>query len=115
VIPNGEDEMRVDTPAHMAEGSRNVGEPGYAETFFKDTTKPDGDACRPDGTLKNASEISWLNSPSDDNNIHMSDLAESQPDQEKNGHTLKRSLPCDEDEPTEDEDDSDNALKAKVS
>jgi hypothetical protein len=35
--------MRVDTPAHMAEGSRNVGEPGYAETFFKDTTKPDGD------------------------------------------------------------------------
>lgn len=25
---------------------------------------PDGDACRPDGTLKDASEIEWQHSPS---------------------------------------------------
>ena len=34
-------------------------------TYFKDTSKPDGDACREDGTLKDASELEWPNSPSD--------------------------------------------------
>jgi hypothetical protein len=33
--------------------------------FFKDSSKPDGDACRDDGTLKDASELEWPNSPSD--------------------------------------------------
>ena len=28
--------------------------------------KSDGDACREDGTLKDANEIRWLNSPSED-------------------------------------------------
>lgn len=32
---------------------------------FKDSSKPDGDACRDDGTLKDASELEWPNSPSD--------------------------------------------------
>ena len=31
-----------------------------------DTTKPIGEACNTDGTLKDASEIDWLNSPSDE-------------------------------------------------
>ena len=31
----------------------------------KDVTKPDGEACWEDGTLKDADEINWLNSPSD--------------------------------------------------
>jgi hypothetical protein len=26
---------------------------------------PDGDACQPDGTLKDASELEWPNLPSD--------------------------------------------------
>lgn len=30
-----------------------------------DTTKPIGEACNADGTLKDASEISWLHSPSE--------------------------------------------------
>lgn len=29
----------------------------------KDVTKPDGEACNNDGTLKDASEITWLHSP----------------------------------------------------
>jgi hypothetical protein len=33
--------------------------------FLKDSSKPDGDACHNDGTLKDASELEWLNSPSD--------------------------------------------------
>ena len=33
--------------------------------FSKDTSKPDGEACNPDGTLKDAEQIKWLNSPSD--------------------------------------------------
>lgn len=32
----------------------------------QDTTKPIGEACNADGTLKHASEIDWLNSPSDE-------------------------------------------------
>ena len=30
----------------------------------KDLQKPDGDACNPDGTLKDASEMEWPDSPS---------------------------------------------------
>src|ERR1700689_332106 len=37
-------------------------EGGSAE---KDKSKPDGDVCRPDGTLKDASEMDWPHSPSD--------------------------------------------------
>ena len=35
------------------------------ETYHIDISKPDGDACREDGTLKDASEMEWLNSPTD--------------------------------------------------
>jgi hypothetical protein len=31
-----------------------------------DTTKPQGDACTPDGGLKEAHEIKWVNDPDDD-------------------------------------------------
>ena len=31
----------------------------------KDPMKPDGDAVNPDGILKGADEINWLNSPTD--------------------------------------------------
>ena len=48
--------------------NRNVSESSSAieaGTYFKDASKPDGDACREDGTLKDASELEWPNSPSD--------------------------------------------------
>jgi hypothetical protein len=32
-----------------------------------DVTKPVGEACNADGTLKEANKIVWLNSPSDEN------------------------------------------------
>jgi hypothetical protein len=35
------------------------------KTHLKDPTKPGGDACREDGTLKDATEMIWLNSPSE--------------------------------------------------
>ena len=35
------------------------------DTHFKDASKPDGDACRDDGTLKDADEMEWPNSPSE--------------------------------------------------
>jgi hypothetical protein len=34
--------------------------------FLKDASKPEGDACNPDGTLKDADKMEWLNSPSDE-------------------------------------------------
>ena len=34
--------------------------------FLKDASKPEGEACNPDGTLKDADKIEWLNSPSDE-------------------------------------------------
>jgi len=32
--------------------------------FQKDEGKPDGEACNVDGTLKDATDMEWLNSPS---------------------------------------------------
>ena len=73
----------------MKEGSTGVGNLGDTEQF-KDVTMPDGDACRPDGTLKDASEIQWLNSPSEETR----DL----PQLSEDGYNSKRSLPCDDEE-----------------
>jgi hypothetical protein len=36
-------------------------------THLMDTSKPVGDACRDDGTLKDAKEMDWLNSPTENN------------------------------------------------
>ena len=33
--------------------------------FFKKPSKPDSDVCHDDGTLKDASELEWPDSPSD--------------------------------------------------
>ena len=109
MIPDGEDDMRFDTWAHATqmEGcSRGVGKPGDAEHIFKDRTKPDGDACQLDGTLKDASEMDWPNSPSD--------MTQNLPNLREDSLTLtrKRNLPSDEDESNESE--CDVAPKAKV-
>jgi hypothetical protein len=42
---------------------------GASGTYFKDASKPDGDACREDGTLKDASEMDWPDSPSEPNDF----------------------------------------------
>jgi hypothetical protein len=40
-------------------------------TQLKDASKPVGEACRDDGTLKDASEIEWLYSLSDPSQSHL--------------------------------------------
>jgi hypothetical protein len=35
------------------------------KTYKRDMTKPVGDACREDGTLKDADELEWPNSPTE--------------------------------------------------
>jgi hypothetical protein len=57
--------LEVDKATRMEEGSSGVGKMGNTEQISKDIDMPDGDACRPDGTLKDASELSFPNSPSD--------------------------------------------------
>lgn len=90
-----------------------------AEHVFKDTTKPDGDACRPDGTLKDASEMEWLDSPSavpvnlpnlKENSIDFNDDLPSW-----DTLTKKRSLPSDGDESNENESVVAPGPKIKVS
>jgi hypothetical protein len=39
-----------------------------------DTSKPVGDACREDGTLKDASEMEWPNSPTEYNHAVIKDM-----------------------------------------
>ena len=57
-----EDNVRLDAWSDaMQENDSN------SEQIYKDYSKPDGDACRDDGTLKDASEMEWPNSPSDSN------------------------------------------------
>lgn len=92
----------------MEGGSKGVGTLGYTEQIFKDITMLDGDACQPDGTLKDASEMEWLNSPSD----------AKLPELSNNEYNLKRSLPRDEEEPWGEEEsnvESEGPPKTKVS
>jgi hypothetical protein len=49
----------------MEEGSSSVSNLGNTERVWKDRNMPDGDTCRLDGTLKDASEMEWPNSLSD--------------------------------------------------
>jgi hypothetical protein len=51
-----------------------VGVASVTGTYLKDASKPDGDACREDGTLKDASEMEWPNSPSQTNFENPADL-----------------------------------------
>ena len=55
---NGDDQL-------IKDGEENDATQG--ERIYKDYSKPDGEACRDDGTLKDASEMEWPNSPSDSN------------------------------------------------
>jgi hypothetical protein len=89
----------------MEEGSGDVGNLNNTKQIFKDATMPDGDACRPDGTLKEASEMVWPDSPSEQNLPEGPDLSE-------DGYNLKRSLPHDEEES---DSESDGQPKTKVS
>ena len=38
-----------------------------------DKSKPEGDACRKDGTLKDASELDWPDSPTEYNHVIIED------------------------------------------
>jgi hypothetical protein len=40
---------------------------GHENTYLMDMSKPEGDACREDGTLKDASEMEWPDSPTEYN------------------------------------------------
>jgi hypothetical protein len=67
-------------------GSSSVSNLGNTEQVWKDRNMLDGDACQPDGTLKDASEMEWPNSPSD------------LPETNNNDYffkNLKQDLPCD--------------------
>ena len=68
-----------------------------------DMSKPVGDACRPDGTLKDASEIHWADSPTDHNHA----LIEEQFN--NNGFEDQPTLPV-----AESDSESDEAPKVKV-
>ena len=79
-----------------------VGTSDKTKLFLKDGTMLDGDACQPDGTLKDASEMEWPNSPSEQPVTQLSE----------DGHNLKRSSPCDD---KESESERDGPPKTKVS
>ena len=50
---------------NMSESSSEI--ESASNNYFKDFSKPDGDTCHEDGTLKDASEMEWPNSPSESN------------------------------------------------
>jgi hypothetical protein len=107
-ISTSDDDMsfQVDNWNQIEEGSSGVGNLGNhnAEQVLKDRDMPDGDACRPDGTLKDASELEWPNSPSD------------LPETSNNKYiflNLKRDLPCDSSNKDESSSASDGYQKNK--
>jgi hypothetical protein len=51
----------------IAESHSNSNQDDNEITHIMDTSKPVGDACREDGTLKDASEMDWPNSPTEQN------------------------------------------------
>ena len=98
--------FQVDNADRMEEGSSGVGSLGDTERILKDRNMPDGDACRPDGTLKDASEMEWPDSPSE----VQANLPETS-DDDHSVLNLKRSLPRDD----SDEEESGSADERKVS
>ena len=58
----------------------------HENTYLMDMSKPEGDACREDGTLKDASEMEWPNSPTEYNKALISQHEEDWQD-----HYKKRS------------------------
>ena len=57
LMGDGEDDVLLDARSDATRGDR----------IYKDFSKPDEEACRDDGTLKNASEIEWQHSPTASN------------------------------------------------
>ena len=56
------------TTLNVANGNASessLGLEGAGQNYFKDSSKPDGDACCEDSTLKDVSEMEWPNSPSE--------------------------------------------------
>lgn len=62
-------EMTDDAMEAWSDATKDVQHVG--QRVLKDTSKPDGDACRPDGKLKEASEMEWLHSPSEHNETRL--------------------------------------------
>ena len=113
-MPTDDDmSLPVDEATRMEpeEGSSGVGRLGNTERVFKDRNMPDGDACRPDGTLKEASELSFPNSPSDAT-INLPDIGDEDAYFFKN---LKRAHGDSEEEELSSESTSDGHPKTKVS
>jgi hypothetical protein len=103
--------LPVDKATPMEEGSSGVGRSGNTEQFLKDRNMPDGDACRPDGTLKDASELSFPNSPSDAT-INLPDIGDKDIYFFRN---LKRAHDDSDEEESSSESTSDGHPKTKVS
>jgi hypothetical protein len=55
--PKASESSSKDISGDSLDGEEN------GKTYFRDATKPVGDACRDDGTLKKASELDWPDSP----------------------------------------------------
>ncbi len=90
--------------------------------YFQEPSMPVGEACREDGTLKDASEMTWLNSPSDENrrlesNEKRSPTGSSElewPDSPSESANVRSKRKCDYDESGLNSED-DQPYRAKVS
>ena len=112
--PTGDDDMsfQIDDVTRMEEGSSSVGNLGNTEQIFKDRSMLDGDVCRPDGTLKDASEMDFLNSLSE----ALGNLPKSSSYHDNYFFlNLKRRLPSDDSDEEESSSASDRHPKTKVS
>lgn len=56
-------ELTIKTSLNRGQSHQTNLNIGSSSRSQKDITKPDGEACNEDGTLKDASEMEWLNSP----------------------------------------------------
>jgi hypothetical protein len=78
---------QTETEAPGISGNDDAFFEAYQEAT-KDITKPDGEACRPDGTLKDVTEMEWRHSPTDSDN--------NEQEQMERASASKRKLPSDE-------------------
>ena len=75
----------VDTLENIPRSNEHIlehvsSENGKGKIYFKDSSKPDGDACNDDSTLKDASELEWPDSPSENKTTSNSDPIDSDHD-----------------------------------
>ena len=84
-------ELMIDTSLNKGSKSHQASlKSTGSQSVQKDITKPNGEACNADGTLKDASKIIWVHSPTGSNSSPIPFLKHAHNDSNEDEVTVKK-------------------------